>query len=415
MVGYAALGELVPIFPVYALLFVAHGLSGAQVSSLFVAWSVTTMVLEVPSGVIADLVPRRLLLVVAAVVNGAGYALWVAWPSYPGFFAGFLLWGISSALQSGTFEALVFDELDSVGQAHRCPQVLGWSTAAALTAASLATLAAAPLIALGGIELTGWVSAGACGAQALVAGTLPRAARRVASDGPVLRGAGHLSPARPGAWARRYLNTLRTGLAEATTAPRVRRAVLLVAALYGFLAFDEYFGLVFADLGASDPLVAVLFAVTAGAQALGGVLAGPADRLSSPALGCLTAASAVALGAGALSGLWPAAIGIALGYGALQLVLVLAQARLQATVTGPARATVTSVAGLGSEVLATTLYVGFGLGSLWLGFPVLVAVFATAPLLLAALVPGWLPPCKVPLRSDVPTGPVDLVSPDGKE
>ena len=46
--------------------------------------------------------------------------------------------------------------------------------------------------------------------------------------------------------------------------------MVLTALMYGFLAFDEYFGLVFADLGATTAAVALLTAATAAAQAIGG-------------------------------------------------------------------------------------------------------------------------------------------------
>ncbi len=78
-------------------------------------WSATTFLLEVPSGAWADVVSRRLLLALSAAVNGVGYALWVAVPGYAGFLAGFVLWGLSSALASGTFEAFTYDELDAAG------------------------------------------------------------------------------------------------------------------------------------------------------------------------------------------------------------------------------------------------------------------------------------------------------------
>ena len=73
---------------------------------------------------------------------------------------------------------------------------------------------------------------------------------------------------------------------------------------------------------------------------------------------------------------------IAVGYGLGQTAVVLAGARVQASVTGAARATVTSVASLGSEVLATALYLGWGLAADPLGRPVATALVA-APLLVA--------------------------------
>ena len=48
--GWAALSELVPYYPLYALLFLDTGLSGVQISVLFGIWSVTGFVCEVPSG-----------------------------------------------------------------------------------------------------------------------------------------------------------------------------------------------------------------------------------------------------------------------------------------------------------------------------------------------------------------------------
>ena len=382
--AYAFLGDLIPIYPVYALLFADHGLSPAEISSLFVVWSATTFLLEVPSGAWADVVSRRALLAASAVVNGVGYAVWVAWPGYAGFLLGFVLWGLSSALASGTFEAFTYDELAAAGEERRYAQVIGWTTTAGLGGLMLSNLAAAPLIVLGGIELTGWVSLGVCCANALVAMSLPPARRTgFERDEAIDEGHGLLG---------RWLAMLRAGTQEATTHPVVRRAVVLTALMYGFLAFDEYFGLVFADLGATTALVALLTAVTAAAQAAGGVLAGPAAGLSARTLGLLTAGSAALIGAGSALSLAPAVVGISLGYGVLQLVLVVTEARMQDSITGPARATVTSVAGLGSEALAMALYAGFALGSVWFGYAALVTLFALAPFVVAGLFPRWLPP-----------------------
>ena len=52
--GWAALSELVPLYPLYALLFLDTGLSGAQISLLFAIWSITSFVAEIPAGVLAD-------------------------------------------------------------------------------------------------------------------------------------------------------------------------------------------------------------------------------------------------------------------------------------------------------------------------------------------------------------------------
>jgi hypothetical protein len=58
----------------------------------------------------------------------------------------------------------------------------------------------------------------------------------------------------------------------------VRKAVLLVALLGGFLCFDEYFPLLAREVSPSITWVPLLIAGTVAAQAIGGGLAGPAYR-----------------------------------------------------------------------------------------------------------------------------------------
>ncbi|MFD0822551.1 MFS transporter, partial [Micromonospora zhanjiangensis] len=147
---YSFLDELRPIYPVYALLFADTGLSTAQISALFVLWSVTGLLLEVPSGVLADAVSRRLLLVVGPLAAGAGFGLWVLVPSYGVFAVGFVLWGVQGALQSGALEALVYEELALRGAADRYPTVMGRARSAGLVAVVLAIATAGPVLDAGG-------------------------------------------------------------------------------------------------------------------------------------------------------------------------------------------------------------------------------------------------------------------------
>jgi len=176
LIAFQALDEFMPIFPVYALLFDENGLSTAEISSLFVLWSVVTFLFEVPSGAWADTVSRRLLLCLSSVAYGAAFSSWLLCPTAAGFAAGFALWGLSSALSSGTFQALAYDELAAMGARNEYARVIGVGTSLALVAMAAATLLAAPLVALGGYALTGWVSVAVCAVQFLVARALPSTA-----------------------------------------------------------------------------------------------------------------------------------------------------------------------------------------------------------------------------------------------
>ena len=108
--AYAFLEDLILLYPVYALLFAEHGLSAAEISTLFIIWSCVTFVLEVPSGMWADLFSRRKLLVLAPLLSGAGFALWTWLPVFV------LHTGASSAFGSHS-QVLVFVTLGLFGLA----------------------------------------------------------------------------------------------------------------------------------------------------------------------------------------------------------------------------------------------------------------------------------------------------------
>jgi MFS family permease len=361
--AYAFLDEFVLLYPLYALLFTDAGLSPVQVSVLFVLWSGTGIVLEVPSGALADAVSRRALLVLAPLVGAAGYALWVTVPSFWAFAAGFVLWGVRGALVSGSLEALAYEELDARGAAGQYARVLGRSHSAGVLAVVLATALAAPAFGAGGYRLLG---AGSVAAGLLASGAallLPEQRRarddrdaradRDAGDG---RDAGDAASSELG-----YLAALRDGLREVHRAPAVRRAVLLVpavTALWGSL--EEYTSLLVRGTGVATGEVPWWELVLWGGAGIGGLLAGRAAGLSARALAVVVAAGGVLLATGAAGGGTAGIAVVAAGFGALQLAGVVVGAWLQDAVTGPARATVTSVASLAAELVAVAVYVVYG-------------------------------------------------------
>ncbi len=385
------------MYPLYQLLFSDHGLSAAQISILFVIWSTTAFVLEVPSGAWADTYSRRKLLIFGALLSALGYAAWITVPSFAGFALGFVLWGTSSALISGTFEAFVYDELAARDCTDKYAGLLARARSASLIANLAATALAAPLFDLGGYVLAGVVSVLSCLLQAAVALTLPEAPpvepAQPEEDEP--------QPTSTRAALAEYWSMLRAGVTEALTSRSVRRAVALVSLLGGFLAFDEYFPLLARDAGASTTLVPLLIAGTVAAQAIGGALAGPAYKLPATTFAVGLGATAALIAWGALSGTAWGFAPIAIGYGVMQLVIVVAEARLQDSITGPARATVTSVSGFFAEVFAVAVYAGFALGSLRFSMSILVAALTVPVLLTAIVVPFALPPAKNSVSAEV--------------
>ncbi|MFG1996082.1 MFS transporter [Actinoplanes sp. NPDC048988] len=351
-----ALSEGVPLYPVYALLFADAGLTTAQVSSLFVIWSVVAFAAEIPSGALADTWSRKRLYAVGETLTAAGYATWLLWPSYPGFALGFVLWGLGGSLGSGALEALVYD---AVPEENRYARLIGRAETVSIVAMLAATLLATPALHFGGYVLVGGVSV----AVKLLGGLL---ALRLPEEPSAASDTSEMS----------YWRTLRSGVREAAGTRVVARAVLVAALVPGFSALDEYLPLLARDKGAPTAAVPLLFGLTALAMAAASALAGR-GRGFSWALG----GAAALLAAGALTPYLGGMIAVSAAFGLLQYAMIRAEARLQERITGPARTTVLSVAGFASEVFAVVLYLGFAVD-----LP-LAALFALAgiPLLITAL------------------------------
>lgn len=433
--GYAFLSDLVLLYPLYVVFFADTGLSVGQIASLFVIWSAAGILFEVPSGAWADVLSRRLLLCLAPLVAAAGFALWVLLPSYPAFAGGFLLWGAAGALVSGALEALVWTELDRLGAVGRYARVLGRARTAGVLGVVLSGVLAGPVLAVGGYPAVGAASVAACLLAAIAATRFPEhrapAAARVTAAGPVPaagpagaapRGpdepdsAPPANPAEPdtvpptgpddgadlGWW-----DTLRAGVAQVRTRAPVRSAVLLVAVVAAdWGALDEYTPLLALDTGVGAQAVPLLLLLLWAGVTVGGLLAPAGERLGSRGYAALLGLVGVALAGGALLRHPAGFVLIAVAFGAAQLATVLADARLQARITGASRATVTSLAGMATDVLIIVTYAGYGLLATVAGNAVAFALTAGAYLVVALVLLA-----RRRRRAVVPTGVVAAVTP----
>lgn len=361
---WALVADALPVYPLYALYFADTGLSGDQITLLFAVWSLTGVLAEVPTGALADRFPRRWALAAGALVQSLGFALWMVVPSFTGFAAGFVLWGLGGSLISGAQEALLYDDLVAVGSEDAYPAALGLVTAAGLVAQVPAALTATALFVVGGYELTGWVSVALCVATAWLALRLPEPRLSAPQQG---------DEDEPG-----YLDTLRLGVRAAFASRAVLAAVLALALVGGIDTVEEYFGLLAADWGVAVAAVpaAGLGIVVAGAAgaAYGG--AGGRRALGPRACWLLLAVSGVLLGAAAAVRVPLGLVAVAVSYAAYRAVLVVVEARLQAAITDSGtRATVTSVAVLLMEASVFAVYAAWVLGG-GVGIAVMVLVVA---------------------------------------
>jgi hypothetical protein len=286
-----------------------------------------------------------------------------------------VLWGVQGALLSGALEALVYEELDRLGAVARYPQVIGRASAAGTVASAVAIGLAAPVFAGGGYGAVGAASVVACLASAVVAATFPE-------HRPVRDPHG-------GSGLRAYAAIIRAGVAELRSSPPLRGALVLVPAVTAIWgALDEYTPLLAIDTGVSPgtvPLLILLVYVGVGA---GGLLAARAGRLSRGAVAGLLAVAATALAAGALSGVPAGFVLIAVAFCLFQTLQVVADVRLQDAMDGAARSTVTSIAGLLTELLVLAVLAAYAAGSVVAANAALFGAFAGVYLIIAAVL--WL-------------------------
>ena len=359
-------------------------MSAAQISGLFVLWSTVGIVAEVPSGALADRFSRRKAMVAAGLLQACGYVLWTAVPGYRGFAAGFVLWGIGGACASGAMEALLYDGLAVVGAEERYARIYGRVNAMGLVSQLPAAAAAIILFSNGGYVLVGWASVACCLGAAAVAARLPEARppptpARVTENGVAENGLDEDGVDEGGP---SYFATLRAGVAEAARRPAVRAAAVALALLGGVDGLEEYIPLLAEDWGVATATIPLALVGIPLVGAAGAALGGRAGDLRPRALTALLGVGLAVFGAVAILRRPVGVAGIAIAYGLYQVVLVVVDARLQQRIEGRSRATVTSVASLGVELMAIVLFGASALGQPAVVAAVLVAMVAAFPWLL---------------------------------
>ena len=103
---YELFHSFMPIYAVSALLFQSNGIDVFQISLLLAINTIPCIVLEIPSGILADRWSRKNLLVIASLLKALGFTCWLISSHFFMYAIGYICWGISSAFCSGTKEAL---------------------------------------------------------------------------------------------------------------------------------------------------------------------------------------------------------------------------------------------------------------------------------------------------------------------
>ena len=117
-------------YPIFAVLQLDYGLTMAQFAILNAIWAVSIVLLEVPSGALADKLGRRPMIIIAAVLMILEMSL-IAFVPFGNANLIFWVWvlnrilsGAAEASASGADEALAYDSLPEGKQEAQWPKVL---------------------------------------------------------------------------------------------------------------------------------------------------------------------------------------------------------------------------------------------------------------------------------------------------
>lgn len=117
--------EFILVYPFYLLIFQERGLSVASSGWLMAIWSFSVMAFEIPAGMVSDKANRKHVLIAAVIVKALAFLLWIPNWGFISAASGFVLWGLSESLNSGTEEAWLYETLASEGSTEHYTRIRG--------------------------------------------------------------------------------------------------------------------------------------------------------------------------------------------------------------------------------------------------------------------------------------------------
>ena len=117
---YMILNKSYMIYTMIVLYYIEKGLTFTEIMILNSVSAVTSFLLEVPSGIIADLVKRKYLLVFSSTLTLVALSIILVTNQYHYFIIAAIIMGISEAAKSGADSAFIYDDfsMNSYNQSY---------------------------------------------------------------------------------------------------------------------------------------------------------------------------------------------------------------------------------------------------------------------------------------------------------
>lgn len=170
--AFRILSALELTLSIFVLFLLANELTMTEVMSLETIFIAVVLLLEVPSGAVADLFGRKRSVSLAMLFTALAFAIFGAGSTYWVFLVAQLLVALGWALTSGADSALVYDTLKELGREHEYARIFGRGNFFMLSTYAVAALASGLLAMLLDYRTIFFVTALLFGAAALVGATM---------------------------------------------------------------------------------------------------------------------------------------------------------------------------------------------------------------------------------------------------
>jgi MFS family permease len=152
--------SLIPAYVIERLYWEERGMTIQMVVYTEIIFAVTIVLLEIPTGIMADKWGRKKMLLLSALLGCTEFLLLLYATAFWHFALVVFLAGISRSAASGSENALLYDSLKLQGQEATFEKQLGRLNACGFLSAILAALSGSMLANRFGLELNYWISLG---------------------------------------------------------------------------------------------------------------------------------------------------------------------------------------------------------------------------------------------------------------
>lgn len=150
--------NLIPAYVIERLFYQERGMTVQMVVYCEIVYAIAIIVFEIPSGVLADKIGRKKLIVISSILHGFQFYALVFSTTFWHFAIITFISGIGTAFGSGAYNALLYDSLKSCDRANEFEGICGKGNAINFTAGLIAALSGGFLAFQFGYTFNYWFS-----------------------------------------------------------------------------------------------------------------------------------------------------------------------------------------------------------------------------------------------------------------